>query len=190
MPEDGFYSRKQNPNPTRLQVPKATGHAVYKSRSICYFSIHISEVFSSSTPVFSLRVPMAGQLYFFFPTDFYYPKPPSVSAENANNLPVPSLHIPKSVDPQQPKTLVHREVQYEKVEKQPPFSPVRCAGSSHAKGRVKNLQQRRSWQMGGSPFLIGTNQRRAFQETTSKAQVSSDVVPDQSIVFMDFTQSV
>ena len=111
---------------------------------------------------------MAGQLYFFFPTDFYYPKPPSVNTDNANNLSVPSHHVPKSVDHQQPKTLVHSEVQSDKFEKQPSFSPVRCAGSFHAKLRVKNLQQRRSWHMGSSPFLIDTNHRRAFQEATFK----------------------
>ena len=73
---------------------------------------------------------MAGQLYFFFPTDFYYPKPPSFTA---NKMSVPSIHIPKTV-----------EQQYENVEKQPSFwrplsfSPGRGAGStSHAKGRVK-----------------------------------------------------
>ncbi|KAJ9695463.1 hypothetical protein PVL29_010774 [Vitis rotundifolia] len=113
-----------------------------------------------------LIVSMAGQLYLFFPTDFYYPKPPSGNGENTNNPSFPSLQTPKTVLHQQPKALVHKNTQGEKLEKEPSSSIEHRVSSSHAEGRPRVYNRKevqgKSAELPAETFLDWNSRTRAF----------------------------
>lgn len=110
---------------------------------------------------------IAGQLYLFFPTDFYYPKPPSLHAENASDPSPPSLvHTPKRFHPRQQQPLVLRDSQEEKLEKQPSFSIDHYLRISYTQGRLKACDRREVHGKSAEPltvaFLDQSSRRRAL----------------------------